>query len=89
MVIPSLIALAEKYDLGVVATNDAHYVRKEDAEAQDVLLCIQTGKTIDDPGRMRFKGDSFYIKSEEEMEALFPDNPEFCQIPLRLPSDAM
>ena len=76
-VIPSLIALAEKYDLGVVATNDAHYVRKEDAEAQDVLLCIQTGKTIDDPGRMRFKGDSFYIKSEEEMEALFPDNPEF------------
>ena len=54
-------------------TNDAHYLRKEDAEMQDVLLCIQTGKTVDDTNRMKFETEEFYLKSEEEMRALFPD----------------
>lgn len=71
-----LLFLAEKYDLGLVATNDAHYLRKENSEFHDILLCIQMGKTIDDPGRMRFSSDSFYLKSPQEMQALFPDYPE-------------
>ena len=55
----------------MVCTNDAHYLRKEDAEAHDVLLCIQTGKTIDDENRMRYEPQNFYLRSTEEMEALF------------------
>lgn len=68
--------LAKKYDLGLVATNDLHYVRRDDAEAQDVLLCIQTTSTVDDPKRMKFPNDHFYLKSEEEMRARFSDVPE-------------
>lgn len=68
--------LAQEFGLGLVATNDLHYVRKEHAEAQDILLCIQTGRTKDDPERMRFPNDSFYLKSAEEMAQLFGDCPE-------------
>lgn len=68
--------LAQEFDLGLVATNDLHYVRREDAEAQDVLLCIQTTSNVDDPGRMRFPNDSFYLKSAEEMAELFGGYPE-------------
>ena len=68
--------LAQEFGLGLVATNDLHYVRREDAEAQDVLLCIQTTSNVDDPGRMRFPNDSFYLKSAEEMEELFGGYPE-------------
>ena len=71
-----LVQLAHKYGLGLVATNDLHYVRREDNEFHDVLLCIQTGTTMDDPSRMRFSSDNFYLKSAEEMQALFPDYPE-------------
>ena len=60
----------------MVATNDVHYVRQEDAKAQDVLMCIQTGRTIDEPNRMRFQGDQYYLKSEEEMRRLFANVPE-------------
>ena len=62
--------------LPLVVTNDAHYLTKEDAEVQDVLLCIQTQKTVQDQDRMRFETSEFYIKSEEEMRALFPQWPE-------------
>lgn len=68
--------LAKEFDLKIVCTNDLHYVRREDAAAQDVLLCIQTVTTVDDPNRMRFPNDEFYLKSPEEMAALFPDCPE-------------
>ncbi len=71
-----LIALADELDLPLVATNDCHYLSREDAFAHEVLLCIQTGKTMDDPNRMRFPNDEFYLKSAEEMTALFPDHPE-------------
>ena len=54
-----------------MATNDAHYVRQEDAEAQDVLLCIQTATTVDEENRMRFSNDQFYLKSEDEMRKIF------------------
>ena len=64
--------LARETGLPLVVTNDAHYLRKEDADMQDVLLCIQTGKTVDDLNRMRFETQEFYLKSEQELRALFP-----------------
>ena len=64
--------IARETGLPLVVTNDAHYLRREDAKMQDVLLCIQTGKTVDDTNRMRFQGDEFYLKSEEELRKLFP-----------------
>ncbi|MGH7702845.1 MAG: DNA polymerase III subunit alpha, partial [Gemmatimonadales bacterium] len=68
--------LAAELGLGIVATNDAHYLRREDAEAHDVLLAIGTGSELDDPKRFRFTGQESYVKSEAEMAALFPDLPE-------------
>lgn len=71
-----LIKLGRKLGIGLVATNDAHYVNRSDAEFHEILLCIQTGKTIDDPNRMQFPSHEFYIKDAAEMAALFPDCPE-------------
>ncbi len=71
-----ILRLHEETGIPLVATNDAHYIRKEDWETQDVLMCIQMGKTLDDPGRMKFQTQEFYVKSEEEMAALFPQHPE-------------
>ncbi|MGO0121910.1 DNA polymerase III subunit alpha [Desulfothermobacter acidiphilus] len=71
-----LIQLATKMGIPLVATNDVHYVNQEDAEVQDLLLCIQTGKSINDPDRLRFGSDQFYLKSAAEMARLFPDFPE-------------
>src|SRR6184192_3122019 len=71
-----MFRLAQELGLPVVATNDAHYLRKEDAEAHDVLLAIGTGKDLDDPNRFRFFGQESYVKSEREMRVLFPDHPE-------------
>ena len=64
--------LARETGLPLVVTNDAHYLRREDAGMQDVLLCVQTGKTVDDPNRMKFQTEEFYLKSEEELRARFP-----------------
>ena len=64
--------LARETGLPMIVTNDAHYLRKEDAQMQDVLLCIQTGKTVDDENRMKFQTEEFYLKSEEELRQLFP-----------------
>ena len=64
--------LARETGLPLVVTNDAHYLRREDAKMQDVLLCIQTGKTVDDTNRMKFQTEEFYVKSEEELRSLFP-----------------
>src|SRR5881296_3808945 len=71
-----MLRLAAELGLPVAATNDAHYLRREDAEAHDVLLAIGTGKDLDDPNRFRFVGQESYVKSEAEMQALFPDHPE-------------
>ena len=68
--------IARETGLPLVVTNDAHYLRKEDAAMQDVLLCIQTGKTVDDENRMKFQTDQFYLKSEEELRQLFPNCDE-------------
>ena len=64
--------IARETGLPMVVTNDAHYLRREDAAMQDVLLCIQTGKTVDDENRMKFQTEEFYLKSEEELRQLFP-----------------
>ena len=71
-----LIRWSRKYNVKMIATNDVHYIEAKDSEAQDILLCLQTGKDYDDPNRMRFDGDQFYLKSKEEMEELFKDLPE-------------
>ncbi|MBQ8748250.1 MAG: DNA polymerase III subunit alpha [Oscillospiraceae bacterium] len=64
--------IARETGLPMVVTNDAHYLRKEDARMQDVLLCVQTGRTVDDPNRMKFQTEEFYLKSEDELRQLFP-----------------
>ena len=67
----SILKIHQETGIPMVCTNDAHYLRKEDAEAHDILLCIQTGKTVDDENRMRYEPQNFYLRSEAEMEALF------------------
>lgn len=79
-VVEGLKKLSADIGTPLVATNDAHYIRKEDAKAHDVLLAIQTATTIDDEKRMRFETDQFYLKSEEEMRELFADIPEAIDI---------
>ena len=76
MINPQLVKLSRELDIPMVATNDVHYVRQEDAEAHDVLLAIQTATTIDDEKRMRFPNDQFYLKSEDEMRKIFAYAPE-------------
>lgn len=71
-----LVELSRKLNIPLVATNDAHYTRKEDAYNHEVLLCIQTGKKMSDVDRMRFATDDFYIKSPEEVKEFFPNLPE-------------
>lgn len=70
-----LLKLAEQYRLPLLATNDAHYLTREDAEMHDVLLCVQTGSTLDKPDRLKFGTQEFYVKSAQEMARLFPDYP--------------
>ena len=79
-----LVGLARELDIGLVATNDVHYVYAEDAEAQDTLLCIQTGKVRADPERMRMTDNGYYVKSEEEMAALFPEWPDALENTVRI-----
>ena len=75
-VIRAILKISQETGIPVVATNDAHYLTREDAPTQDVLMCIQMGRTVEDPNRMRFETDEFYLKSESEMAALFPQVPE-------------
>ena len=70
-----LLEFSQQYGLGLVATNDLHYVHREDSEFHDVLLCVQMNKKLNDPDRMRFNSDDYYLKSPAEMEALFKDFP--------------
>ena len=71
-----VMRLSRETGLPLIVSNDAHYLRKEDATIQDVLLCIQTGKTVDDENRMKFQTDEFYLKSEDELRQLFPNCEE-------------
>ena len=76
--------IARETGLPLVVTNDAHYLRQEDAQTQDVLLCIQTGKTVDDQNRMKFQTEEFYLKSEEELRKLFPGCEEAFENTVRI-----
>ena len=73
---PKLVEIAKKHNVPLVATNDVHYLKKSDAEMQDILLCVQTGHYVDDTDRMRFDGEEFYLKSGEEMKKIFSFVPE-------------
>ena len=77
--LPRIIDMSERTGVPLVATNDCHYMRREDAETQEVLMCIQTGKTLDDENRMRMDTDQLYVKSEDEMLALFPGHADAVQ----------
>src|SRR3954470_12964330 len=73
---PGLFRLQKDLGIPLVATNDSHYLCEDDAHAQDVMVCIQTGKSIQDPNRMKFQGTGFYVKSHDEMYQVFKDAPE-------------
>ncbi|MBI3210466.1 MAG: DNA polymerase III subunit alpha [Candidatus Solibacter usitatus] len=75
-VIPLIEKLARETNIPLVVTNDAHYLERDDARSHEILMCIQTGKTMSDPNRMRFTTNEFYLKSRAEMEALFGDHQD-------------
>lgn len=76
---PKLVEIARRHNLQLVATNDCHYLERNDADAHDVLLCIQTGSLLTDEGRMRMDTREFYVKSPEEMLQLFSEVPDACK----------
>ena len=79
-ILPDLLDISQRIGAPLLATNDAHYTRREEAEAHDVLLCIQTGSVIDEPDRLKFEGSEYYLKPAREMRALFPSDefPSAC-----------
>jgi len=79
-----LLRIHKETGIPLVVTNDAHYIDRNGAEIQDVLMCIQTGKTVDDADRMRFESQELFLKSEEEMRALFPEFPEACDNTIKI-----
>jgi len=79
-----LIALSKETGIPLIATNDSHYLKREDANAQDILLCIGTGRKKNETGRMKFDGSEFYMKTPDEMAALFPEVPEALANTVRL-----
>ncbi|MGL4912423.1 MAG: DNA polymerase III subunit alpha [Romboutsia sp.] len=79
-----LVKLSKETGVPLVATNDIHYVNREDSKIHDVLMCIQMGKTVNDPNRMRFGSDEFYLKSRDEMSQLFPYAPEAIENTLKI-----
>lgn len=81
-----LLAIAKEYRIPVIATNDSHYVNKKDAEAQDILVCVQTGKTVQDSNRLNMTSVDLSMKSEEEMRSAFPDHPEVLAETVRVAS---
>ncbi|EOU1743400.1 DNA polymerase III subunit alpha [Clostridium perfringens] len=78
------IQLAKELNIPLVATNDVHYINQEDSKAHDILMCIQTGKTVDDPNRRRYPSDQFYLKSPEEMWDMFDYIPEALENTLKI-----
>ena len=75
-IIPNLVRIADEIGVDIVATNDSHYIEKEDSKIHNILLCIQTNRTINDNDRMEFRTNEFYLKTEEEMRELFPKYPQ-------------
>ena len=82
--IPGLLEIAKKLDAPLLATNDSHYVHAEDAEAQDAMLCINSGSHLDDPNRFKFDGTGYYLKPAEEMREIFKEFPGACDNTLEI-----
>lgn len=74
-----LIKISRELNIGLVATNDVHYVRREDSEVHDILLCLQMNKTVSDQSRLKFSSDNYFLKSAQEMQNIFSDVPEACE----------
>ena len=83
-ILPQLIKLARENEVGLVATNDAHYINRQDSSNQSILVCIQTGRTVNDPSDLEFQTDQFYIKSLEEMRQAIPDVDEAFENTVRI-----
>ena len=83
-VMPQLVQLARELDIKLVVTNDVHYLNREDAEIQDIMMCVQMGKFYDDTDRMKFQGEEFYLKNYDEMAALFPNLPDVMETTLEI-----
>ena len=83
-VMPQLVELARELNIKIVVTNDVHYLNREDAEIQDVMMCVQMGKYLDDTDRMKFQGEEFYLKDYDEMAALFPKLPDAMETTLEI-----
>jgi DNA polymerase-3 subunit alpha len=81
---PKLVDISRRVGLPLVCTNDCHYIKREDAEAHDALLCIQTGKLVEDTDRMKYNTDQIYFKSAEEMQGIFGDYPEAVDNTIRI-----
>lgn len=79
-----MIEMAKKFELPLVATNDVHYCNKHDAPAQDILMCVSTGKTVHDTARLKHETDEFYLKSPDEMARLFPDHTQALRNTIRI-----
>lgn len=84
MINPMLVRLSEETGIPLVATNDCHYIRREDSKMHHILLCIQTNHTVEDDSTLEFSSDEFYLKSEEEMRALFPAVPQACDNTMKI-----
>ncbi|MFQ7026933.1 MAG: hypothetical protein ACLRRA_08205 [Acutalibacteraceae bacterium] len=85
---PMLIRISEETGIPLIATNDSHYIKKEDSQMHHILMCIQTNHTVEDDDRMEFASDEFYVKTEEEMRALFPEHPEAFDNTVKLRNNA-
>ncbi len=83
-VLPKLVELARTLDIPLVATNDIHYINKDDAKAHEILLCIGTGARLSDPNHMKFETEEFYMKSPDEMAELFKDYPDAIENTVRI-----
>lgn len=83
-VTPQLVALARELDIKIVVTNDVHYLNQDDAEIQDIMMCVQMGKFVDDTDRMKFQGEEFYFKNYDEMAELFPNLPDAMETTLEI-----
>ena len=86
LILPDLLKISEEIKAPLVATNDSHYVNKDDSSAHDALLCVQTNATLDDDTRFKFDGSGYHVKSSEEMRKLFPENkfPKACDNTLEI-----
>ena len=88
-VLPQIIRLARELDIPLVATNDSHYLTKEDSRMHHILICIQTGKTVEDDDILEFGSDEFYVKSTDEMYGLSPWRQRPVKTPTRSPGCAI